>query len=309
MLSGLPEGRYTLATQKGAFERRTTIDLVCHEHVIASDDAIRLPRTLSEGTVPRIAVVGGMFDSMENVLSKIGLASDVVQFFPGPDELSGTPDPRSQGLLRSSGMLDGFDYLFLNCGGMMEGFDDPYGPSIPSMLSEAAVRGNLRAFVERGGRLYVTDQSYDFVEQLYPSSLDFAGGGAGLTETPEPINAAEVGPDLPSVRGAIHDETLRAWLSLLGALSGDGTVTLTHFIDGWALVDAAGTETKVWVDGDAGGARPLTISFEHCCGRVLYTSYHTVEGGGATGPLSAQELILAYLAFEIGACLEEPVLM
>ena len=111
------------------------------------------------------------------------------------------------------------------------------------------------------------------------------------------------------MRGAIHDETLRAWLELLGVLEGDGTVTLHHFIDGWALVDAAGTETKVWVDGDAGGARPLTISFEHGCGRVLYTSYHTIEGGGAGGTLNGQELILAYLAFEIGACLEEPVLM
>jgi hypothetical protein len=311
-LTGLPEGTYTLATQKGAFERRATITLTCRENTIASDESIRLPKTSSEGTVPHIAVVGGMFDAMENVLSKIGLARDVVQFFPGPDEWSGEPDPRSQELLSSSGMLDGFDYLFLNCGEMLEGGEGPYGERLPSMLENAAVRESLRAFVERGGRLYVTDQAYDFVEQLFPASLDFAGGGgSGLSTTAEPTNAAEIGPDLRSVRGAIHDDTLRAWLELLGFLESDGSVELLNFVGDWAMVDAADAETKVWVDGVAGGgsARPLTTSFEYGCGRVLYTSYHTIDAEDPTASLSAQELILAYLAFEIGACLEEPVLM
>ena len=56
---------------------------------------------------------------------------------------------------------------------------------------------------------------------------------------------------------------------------------------------------------------PLTLTFEAGCGRVLFTSYHTHqhEGEAPSRWLNAQEMILGYLAFEIGTCVEDPILI
>ena len=67
---------------------------------------------------------------------------------------------------------------------------------------------------------------------------------------------------------------------------------------------------KVWAYGnDNGKNRPMTLSFEDACGRVLYSAYHT-EGDaiGGGGKLLAQEKALMYVLFEVSTCLVDPVI-
>jgi hypothetical protein len=56
---------------------------------------------------------------------------------------------------------------------------------------------------------------------------------------------------------------------------------------------------------------PFTISFQYGCGRILFTTYHTVgtTGSGRHPGLYEQELTLFYLIMEIGVCQEDPLLI
>ena len=80
-------------------------------------------------------------------------------------------------------------------------------------------------------------------------------------------------------------------------------------------------EPKVWVEGpwaydpedwpsagfDAESPHPLTVSWPYNCGRVVYTTYHTMgttQGGQHSG-LYEQEMILYFLLMEIGVCQDD----
>ena len=73
-----------------------------------------------------------------------------------------------------------------------------------------------------------------------------------------------------------------------------------------------GEGATTWVSAGLGTSPevPLTVTFEAGCGRVLFTSYHTHRGndGEEDRGLNAQEMILGYLAFEMGTCIQEPTL-
>lgn len=326
-LPGVPEGTHRLVVEKGPFVRTIEVSVTeCGATLPLDPERTRLPRDETEGRIARIAVATGAYDAMENVLAKIGLGeldgsgflrrgSEPFDLYDGSGE--GAPRGPIEGLLRSREQLSRYDIVLINCGSLAEeGFD------APSILEEPAIAANLRAYVEGGGRLYVTDEAYDYVERSYPAMIDFEGGGAGLTETAEAEDVAEIGDDLGSVSATLHDEDLRAWLGLLGLASGD-TVTITGMISGWSVIaDVDAMRAKTWVSGPvrwlspdgfdtSSGTRPLTVTFDRGCGRVLYTSYHTddaLEGGGSA-ELSPQELILAYLILEIGSCIEDPILI
>jgi hypothetical protein len=160
----------------------------------------------------------------------------------------------------------------------------------------------------------VTDQSYDFIEQTFPASIDFSGGeGSGLGASAEEVNAAEEGEDTPLLRGRVENAQLRAWLAYHGMIEEEDTVPIRNLVGGWASVTSVSDDVTTWVSGNVGARAsvPLTLTFEAGCGRVLFTSYHTHSTDGDTPSrwLNAQEMILGYLAFEIGTCVEDPILI
>lgn len=322
-------GPQRLVIEKGLFARIVELDVTeCGTTIALEEEQTRLPKNESEGRIPKIAIGTGYYDFMENVVAKLGLGmvdasgflvpgSQQFDLYDGADDVFGTGGPTLESLLRDRARLTTYDIVFINCGSAPE--DGFFGSG--SVLSEPAVRDNLRAFVEGGGRLYVTDEAYDYVEQTFPRFLGFEEAPS-LGETPETEDAAELGEDLSRVDASVHDDTLRAWLESLGHITG-GTVGITGMIAGWTVI--AETDpmlTTTWVSGPVTwtssstfdsrtDVRPLTVTFDLGCGRVLYTSYHTDNsafGSGGT-TLTAQELILAYLVLEIAECIEDPVLI
>jgi hypothetical protein len=168
--------------------------------------------------------------------------------------------------------------------------------------------------VRQGGRLFVTDHSYDFVEQVFPEFIEFEGAQGAPPGQPEPHDAAELGPATDSVRATVLDKDLKAWLALpeVGALLPSGEVNLLGFLDSWAIMKSVNEKAggRVWVTAPMVGpggnvVRPLTATYDFRdtdgkgCGRVLFTSYHT---HGDAPQLLPQERILEYLILEIGAC-------
>ena len=53
----------------------------------------------------------------------------------------------------------------------------------------------------------------------------------------------------------------------------------------------------------AGGSVFKAVRGEYGCGKIMFTAYHTAEGGKYIG-LTPQELVLMYLILDIGVCQE-----
>jgi len=339
-LTGFAEGQQQIVVvRKGPFQRVFTLTpQQCSDNAIPSD-SIRLPADPNEagenGRFPSIAVSTGMFDQMEEVIGNLGINLDYVDIFNG----GGLPAHANKGNA-SEELFAGFDpntgednimkydIVFINC-----------GQSGGSWDTIAQTRKDLFArYVNNGGRLYVTDMAYDFVEQVFPDRVVFLGDTGTSAGT---IDAAEKGNELPKVTGQVVDDDLRAWLetNFPNQISG-GNVDVVGWLQNWAVVDGfdpspqavdAGVyrDKDLWVQGEVTYSgtvkktKPLTLSFNidppgtadlkpaerTSCGRVLFSSYHTYMGpeqsdagvdAGSGGDLIIQERILEYLILEIG---------
>lgn len=316
----LPGAPVEVVAQIGRFRRLATITISnpCGENV-APDAAFRLPsRSAGHDSVPRIAVVTGAFDVMECVLVDLGLDPDAFDLYDGYRAVAGGNTPGTVApfdtLLRDLNRMTTYDVIFINCS----------SNQYETMLTDATVRANLQAYSRAGGRLYVTDWSYDYIEQVeeFASRIDFAPDASG--PAPELANAAQVGQGGITTEAYVHDDEMVAWLEAVERVSGesiigdDRRVHIEHFLGSWAM-QLAGT-AKVWLTGKVSGGGleqelPLTTSFDYeQCGRVLYTSYHTLGREPSapdatfpsycrTGNLSPQERVLMYLILHISDCL------
>jgi len=177
---------------------------------------------------------------VQSILTTAGVAHTIVNGVQGP--------PR---LLTDRELLLGYDLLFLNCG-----FDD-------SAVRDPEVAANLRAFVQAGGSLYVSDLAYDALEALAPEALELAGDDTAL-------NAAQVGR-VVRLDARVLDPALLPLLgpSLEVALDGD-----------YALVEGAAPDATVHLvgatSGPGAGSKPLAITYQPpgARGRVVYTTVH-----------------------------------
>lgn len=204
---------------------------------------------------------------------------------------------------------------------------------------DSDVEANLDAYVTAGGKLYVTDLAYDFIEQTFAEVMDFQAGGDDDPNTAETANAAQLGTAGIVADATVNDAELQAYLAAVpsntildnlspnyGAcatdvngsatsLNADNTVRIGDFLSSWAVMKAAyDATTKVWLEGavsfDGGSeVRPLTISraIGDNGGKVFYSSYHTshscatgeVVDDERVGGFWPQERVLQYFVFEV----------
>lgn len=304
-LKEVPGGTFTLVLEKGYFRRVLTIPMrECGQYLLTKEQGILPGKTAHYGphdAVPKLAVITGAWDKMEKVLGKLGV--EEVTLFNGKDQ--GTGPQSIQALLSNGALMKTFHRIFVNCG-VQVAFEN-------LVTSSGPARNNLRDYVRQGGRLFVTDYAYDFIEQVFPEFIDFEGGPTPDVETnPEPHQAAELGTELSSISAEILDEELKAWLSLpeIGALNGTSIQVLGLKV-GWAVPKSVSKLSgKVWVQGNVKwvggqGVRPLTASYyfldpKQGCGRITFSSYHT---WGNADILLPQERVLEFLALEIGQCM------
>ena len=257
-----------------------------------------------------MAVVTGYFDSIENILAKLGfgqlengalkLGTEKFTIYNGDNRSLPASYAGVEKLFVDAdgdGKADIFNYqiVFINCGAEAD-------------LSTAN-KAILRSYVTGGGRIYASDWAYNLVEQVFPEFIDFYGSTSSAA-APEALDAAKVG-DEGIVVNATVDPTLKAWLQNLSCLGGpcvqqDGTVKIDGFLSSWAVIDSfhsAVNGIKTWASGNVsfdGGkkaVKPLTVTFGVGTGRITYTSYH--NEGILAAELEPQQRILQYLVFEL----------
>ncbi|MBI3897773.1 MAG: carboxypeptidase regulatory-like domain-containing protein [Gammaproteobacteria bacterium] len=319
-LSGLVSGSTTLVIAKGLFKKTIVVTVATDGTVALSKEQSTLPNAETDGAqVPRIAIVTGAYDRMEDVFAKLGLGTvdangrlmlgtERFTLYSGTGDLLPTSYRKFDVLLADIGELKKYDLIVINCGTDYE-----------DSLASADVRARLRQYVIDGGRIYATDLSYDFIEQPFPEFVDFAGSDEVAAGAPEHLSAAELGKEGITTNASVLDVSLSGWLGLSvtcgpnasNCVNGDGTVHVEDFLGGWAVINGAhaGANVKFWTEGNVSwysgptltettsGVKPLTLNFTVGAGKVLFSSYHT--SGSPHTHFLAQERILQYLIFEI----------
>lgn len=314
-LSCTGTGSTTVKYAKGSFSGSTTI--AC--------GATATTTSFLASSASSIAVVTGSYDRMEDVLAKLGfgtvdssgrltLGTETFDLFDGHSSLDSTYQDFDK-LLDGTVDLDTYDIIFINCG--TDAFE--------SYLSDATVVSRLRNYVNDGGKLYVTDQSYDWVEQVFPEHIDFDNGGDNLGAVAETDDAAQAGSSsFYDENATVENALMISWLDAVtvntgtvedsgcasatvngttGALNSDDSIFIGDFLPSWAQMDdfESGATVTTWITGtdvQTDTDRPLTVSFDHGSGKVLYSSYHTAESCSTTG-FWPQERVLQYLVFEL----------
>jgi len=296
-LENVPAGNVTITISKGSWNTSFQLNVIAGQSMTAPIEMTTLPATGMGAAT--IAVVQGSHDRMEDVLAKLGMGTvDAYGYLVPGTETFDLYESGNELFLDPAKMAE-YDIIFIDCGADEQPL---YHPDWAGAIQ------NIRDYVNQGGKRYVTDLAYDYVEQTFPPAMNFYGSDDTPTDQPELQNAAQVGEGGITVEAAVLDATLRNWLQQHSAINADGTVHIAGFLAAWAAIDQVPATTKVWIAGDVSiwdyslgqralNGRPLTITFESDSGRVLYTSYHTEEIGSPH--LRPQEWILAYLAFEL----------
>jgi len=304
---------------------------------------------------PKVAVVTGDWDSMESVLAKladsdtndntngqygrVGLTSG--KFVYGSemgtnltilDANGTTPEENADSLTYHSfnEYLSGvynlvengkpvFDVIFINCGA--------------NDVLAGIHKDVLQDYVNAGGRLYVTDLAYDFIEQAFPQFMKFFHDPDDAN-TPGTLDDAEWGTAYLTVDATVNDSNMKSWLKTVSvngydastpgnpdddydgsvsyvqtgsALKSNDLIPIGDFLGGWAKMEGphSGYDPTIWISSGTGvnfdgkDNRPLTASMDIGSngGKIIYSSYHTANSSPTLAYWS-QERVLQYLIFD-----------
>ncbi len=335
-ISNLPaSSQIKLTVNKGRFRRTTTIPVTaCMKNVVPAA-SVTLPGKAANGDdIPKIAVATGSRDQLDVVLTAMGLDSTV-----GFDCFEGRINPTVSGktltalktpcgmrsnltfiedLLSDETKLESYNLLFLSC--------VPGKFKSLTAQQQMTITANLKTWTQKGGRLFVTDNSYDYLAQAFPNDVTFANGDGTVDAANVGVGGTTAAP--ASYAGKVNDMTLAQWMQTVGAIAaGANTLTLTGYLNHWSVMQTLPMTTVDVVDATNAQAYtpgatpspgpaatyPQSVRFDvkdaggNACGRAIYTSYHTLDSTTtATDPmvqLSPQERVLEYLMFEAGSCI------
>jgi hypothetical protein len=301
-----------LIVQKGEFLRVSDIDLVEGPNtVLPMQSSLPGEWNPAQGMwIPRVAVVDTFNDSIFNILAKIGMAEvdGSGALIPGTERFDLLDQPSGGAMLDDLDAMRQYHIIFVPCMSQI-GMGN---------LTELRML-NIRQWVAEGGKFYVTDWANEYVYETFPAY--------------QTLHDQNFDPDLGyyDSNGTVVDPDLLAWLDALPpALKDIGggypnllSLPSVTLIDNWSGIDAIppvitqdemGNDVDVghhkWVQGPCescdpvGTDRPMTISADYGCGRLMFSTYHTDEGVHAG--LTPQELILLYIILEIGVCHDVP---
>ena len=194
----LPKGKVYVVVQKGQFRRVRPLDIEKEGAVDLSKDETTLPGRSdpSKGDdIPKMVVLkdDADFDVIDESLKKLGITEFDVK--------------TDRSLLLDETGLDKYHVVFIPC-----------GMSEDETSTSPQAQANMQAYVAKGGKLYVTDWSYEFVRQPFPGFLSWEGETATL-------GSAASGDEWDAPATAA-DQGLADWL----AATGDSTFTVEDTI-------------------------------------------------------------------------------
>jgi hypothetical protein len=290
--------------------------------------------------MPKIAIVKGTNDNIEDIMGKLGFGTMAGNTFSSPAGENGPEvDMYTYGttgatavttLLGDITMMRKYHIIFFPCAVSMSGID--------TQLQNQTILANIRRYVSEGGKLYVTDWSGELADRAFPTQIVLGDSGADSDGTYNPMTFTGTLTTVGDADGGLYDTgdgkavdgDLASWLGVQTGPSESGTVGLYNpnqfeVTDNWNWVrktnpvmigtDGQGMPVydtpKAWVTGSkpgepAGANKPLAVTYEPTgCGKVLYTTFQTANSSHVG--LYPQERVLIYLIMEIQTCSDNPI--
>lgn len=218
----------------------------------------------------RYLVIEGIYDRIEDALERNGISPDI--------DTPAVTEDWANNLFSNQERVSDYDAIFINCGAV----DGEL--AVPGGLSTGA-RNGLRRYIEQGGRLYVADWSYEFVEQVFPEKIDFFGSDTVFDGAQQAVGGTYstrvLDDDLESALG--RSEFDISFTFQAGSIISDVADGVTVYLE---------TDMQYRHDGvvDVLPNTPVTVGFDVGLGRVIFTSFHqevnpdvTCEGDGDCG--------------------------
>ena len=245
-LPDVPDGFWTVYITKGSFNAEFRVEVVdgvgVHEVEYCLD-----PETV------KIAVVSGEYDTVQEVLTSIGLEYD---------QFNGKAGNQYIDLLTNQTALESYDIVFLNCG-----INERW------MNQSSVVGKTLEAYVKGGGSVYASDWSHSFVEVAFPDAVDWFGDDHADMD-------AKVGE-----MGVYYANVLNEGMK---KVLGSDTAELYYDLSSWGVAESVGANTEVLIEGDIVAYdwedwenpyrevknSPLAVKIKPGNGTVIYTSFH-----------------------------------
>ena len=237
-LQDIPFGTYTLDITKGSFYASETV-------VINSESIQILPEQIClEPDSVNIAVLGGTFDSIEEILGDLDIQYDYYDSMSYPSYIT---------LLQTPSLLESYDIVFFNCG---------FGSTW--LNHQLEINQNLYDYVVGGGSIYVSDWSYYIFESTFPNAINFLGQDHDEYDVRNGMSG--------TVNSIVHDSNLQHVA---------GTTVPIHFENSsWAVAES--TNATVLIEANVetwNGTQqntPLAIQYTNG-GNAIFTSFHNDE--------------------------------
>lgn len=225
-LTDVPAGNQLLLAKRGIFEVKFTV-------AVKADQTVTAPpaKLVSSG---KLAFVRGSFDEIEAIVR---------------DSLKNAMVELTESQLGTASITSQYKMIFLNCG-----LDDDTITSTPAIVN------NLKAWVNNGGILYVSDWALAVVEAMYPTDV-----------------SGELNGDVQTITTNLVDPALASFI-------GKSTASIAYDLPGWKTPATLSSAAKVLVRGSFTGAgttytdKPLAIVLSKGSGKVVFTSFHNEAG-------------------------------
>jgi hypothetical protein len=333
-LRGVPAGQdFTVVITTGKWRRKVTVPAVeaCQDTAIV-DGTFRLPRTRNEGDIPSIAVTTGDADALECLLRKIGIADSQftnessggrVQLYAGDQGTSSYWDQTTEvalspasDLWASLDKLKRYDIALFSC----------EGDQNPDQGKSQAAMDNVKAYADAGGRLFLSHHHSIWIQG------STTGGGTQkpavwpALATWAPSSHVYDGNDMIDERTGVGVRFATWMLHVMGSPPGDRGVVPIDVTTGRQSCTGVDSErAERWVSWSGNGTGHYTQAFQFTtpnerpapdrCGKVVFTDIHmSLDSDSFAGPpfpdqcsdaaMSPQEKALAFMLFELAACVE-----
>ena len=271
LLENVPCGEQTIEIQKGSYEHRFEVTIRAAELNDITGMGFKL---CFSPTSAGIAVITGDWDNIEHLIWQLGLEADTYELYGGFGDDQDWYSGQAVDFLSDLGAMQQYDIILVDCG-------DAHSEVASS---SPAVDQNIRAFVEGGGSLYMSDWAYIYSERVWPEAIDFYGANETGSD-PIVLTSAEL-------TGIILDTDMQAYLA--GATSLPIDLGLSPLV---SVEGAAGTSTihvVAQIPQFNNVNQPLILSYRPTAtsGRVIYTTFHNEEQH-----MELMQKVLTYLMF------------
>ena len=339
-LTQVPAGTdVPLVIQVGKWRRQIKVPTVaaCADTALTDPQVTRLPRNKLEGDIPRIAIAAGAADQMECLPRRLGIddaeftsagGDGRIHLFTGHHGGGRNPDlPVSQfdASLNAGAMLSSADALWGTVDSLMK-----YDIVILSCEGNAfenqkpmAMRQALYDYSSRGGRVFAS----------HWHNVWFADGPQPVPTTGVWSNRDDPTPMGEALPATINETfpkgaALAKWLVNVGASTMQGQMMVEFPRDNLQDVNPMLAREWITVQSPVYPDSPKAVQYmsfntpigapeEQVCGRAVYTDLHVASVDNATAKqsmpfptgcevrdLSAQEKAVAFMLFDLSACIQ-----